>query len=107
MLMSAAEYRDSLRRYRPRVYVNGRQVESVADEPLLAPGMRAVGVTYDLALQAQHQPLMTALQPQTGRTVNRMLHVNGSTDDLLHKLEAVRLVCRRPAARSAISPTTR
>ena len=34
MFMSAAEYRDSLRAYRPRVFVNGRQVESVADEPL-------------------------------------------------------------------------
>ena len=39
MMMSAGEYRDSLRRYRPRVFVNGRRVESVADEPLLAPGI--------------------------------------------------------------------
>ena len=33
MLMSSQDYRDSLRRYRPRVYVDGRTVESVADEP--------------------------------------------------------------------------
>ena len=38
MLMSGNDYRESLRRYRPRVYVNGQQVRSVADEPLLAPG---------------------------------------------------------------------
>ena len=49
MLMPAAEYRESLRRYRPRVFVNGRPVESVADEPLLAPGIAGVGVTYDFA----------------------------------------------------------
>ena len=41
MLMSAQDYRDSLRRYRPRVYVDGRAVESVADEPALAPGVNA------------------------------------------------------------------
>ena len=48
MLMSAAEYRESLRRYRPQVYVEGRKVEAVADEPLLAPG--ASGNSIGLAV---------------------------------------------------------
>ena len=39
MLMSAADYRESLRRYRPRVFVDGQRVESVADE-LLRAGRR-------------------------------------------------------------------
>ena len=30
-LMSGADYRESLRRYRPTVFVDGRRVESVAD----------------------------------------------------------------------------
>ncbi len=92
MLMSSAEYRDSLRRYSPTVYVNGCLVESVADEPLLAPGVRAIGLTYDFALDERYRPLMTATQQRTGRVVNRMLHVNDAVDDLLQKLEAVRLV---------------
>ena len=49
MLMTAADYRESLRRYSPRVFVNGSRVDSVADEPLLAPGIAGVGVTYDFA----------------------------------------------------------
>jgi 4-hydroxybutyryl-CoA dehydratase/vinylacetyl-CoA-Delta-isomerase len=93
MLMSAADYRESLRRYRPRVFVNGQRVESVADEPLLAPGIAAVGVTYDFALKDQHLPLMTARQGTSGKTVNRMLHICETSTDLLYKLEAVRLVC--------------
>ena len=93
MLMSAADYRESLRRYRPRVFVNGARVESVADEPLLAPGIAAVGVTYDFALKDQHAPLMTARQMTSGKTVNRMLHICETSTDLLYKLEAVRLVC--------------
>ena len=95
MLMTAADYRDSLRRYSPRVFVNGNAVESVADEPLLAPGIAAVGVTYDAALEEKHRPLMTARQGTTGATVNRMLHINETSTDLLWKLEAVRLVCQR------------
>jgi 4-hydroxybutyryl-CoA dehydratase / vinylacetyl-CoA-Delta-isomerase len=94
MLMTAADYRDSLRRYRPRVFVNGRAVPSVADEPLLAPGINAVGVTYDFAHEREHLPLMTARQRTSGKTVNRMLHINETAQDLLAKLEAVRLVCK-------------
>lgn len=94
MLMSAADYRDSLRAYTPRVFVNGQIVESVADEPLLAPGIAGVGVTYDFALQAEHAPIMTARQGSSGKTVNRMLHIDETSQDLLYKLEAVRLVCK-------------
>ncbi|MCC8978254.1 4-hydroxyphenylacetate 3-hydroxylase family protein [Bradyrhizobium acaciae] len=94
MLMTAADYRESLRRYKPRVFVNGEAVASVADEPLLAPGVAGVGVTYDFAHRAEHAPIMTARQATSGKTVNRMLHINESSQDLLYKLEAVRLVCR-------------
>ncbi|HEX2134872.1 MAG TPA: 4-hydroxyphenylacetate 3-hydroxylase N-terminal domain-containing protein [Microvirga sp.] len=94
MLMTASDYRESLRAYRPRVFVNGSRIESVADEPLLAPGINAVGITYDLAHTAEHRPLMTARQGTSGRTVNRMDHIDETSTDLLYKLEAVRLVCR-------------
>jgi 4-hydroxybutyryl-CoA dehydratase/vinylacetyl-CoA-Delta-isomerase len=94
MLMTAADYRDSLRRYRPRVFINGQSVESVADEPLLAPGIAGVGVTYDFAHHPTHSGLMTARQGTSGRTVNRMLHIDETAADLIAKLEAVRLVCQ-------------
>ncbi|TVR81289.1 MAG: 4-hydroxyphenylacetate 3-hydroxylase [Rhodospirillales bacterium] len=94
MRMTAVDYRDSLRAYRPRVFVDGQRVDSVADEPRLAPGLNAIGVTYDFAHDPAHQDVMTAMQGRSGRRVNRMLHVNETTNDLLTKLEAVRLVCR-------------
>lgn len=94
MLMDAAAYRESLRRFHPRVFVNGARVESVADSAALMPGINAVGVTYDLAHDPAYARLMTARQGTSGRTVNRMLHVDETADDLLHKLEATRLVCK-------------
>lgn len=93
MLKTGAQYRESLRAYKPRVYLEGREVASVADEPLLAPGVAAIAVTYDFAHQRQYRDVMTASTPD-GRTVNRMLHVDASPADLLAKLEAVRLVCQ-------------
>ena len=94
MLMSSADYRDSLRRYRPRVYVDGDQVESVADEPRLAPGINAIGLTYDFALRGDLTAVMTAVQSTSGKVVNRMMHVPTTSQDLLTKLEAVRVVCQ-------------
>ena len=56
MFMTAADYWDSLRQYSPRVYCEGELVESVADEARFMPGIDAVGVTYDYALEADYTP---------------------------------------------------
>ncbi len=94
MPMNAADYRESLRRYSPRVFVDGARIESVADSALLQPGINALGVTYDFALRAELAPIMQAVQASSGKTVNRMLHVDTSSADLLNKLEAVRVLCQ-------------
>jgi 4-hydroxybutyryl-CoA dehydratase/vinylacetyl-CoA-Delta-isomerase len=94
MLMTAADYLESLRSLSPRVFVNGRRIQSIADDPVLAPGINATGVLYDLAHSAEHKPLMTATQRTSGKFVNRMLHVSETSQDLLYKLEAIRLACR-------------
>lgn len=93
-MLSATEYRESLRRYEPTVYLNGRAVPSVVDEPAFAPGINALGITYDYALEPDYGPLMTATQHTSGATVNRMLHLNTSNADLMNKLEAIRLLCQ-------------
>ena len=93
-LMSSEDYRESLRRLEPRVFVDGERIESVADAPQLRPGINALGVTYDYALRPELAPLMTAVASSGARVVNRMLHLDQSAGDLLNKLEAVRLLCQ-------------
>jgi 4-hydroxybutyryl-CoA dehydratase/vinylacetyl-CoA-Delta-isomerase len=97
-LRSSADYRESLRALKPVVYVDGRRVETVADDPAFAPGVAALGVGYDYARDPKLAPLMLATQTAFGnaggRTVPRMLHVNESAGDLLNKLEAVRVLCQ-------------
>lgn len=94
MISSTAAYRDSLRSFHPVVYVDGRRIDSVADEPALQPGINAIGVTYDLAADPKLAHLMTAVEQETGKRVNRMTHIDRSPEDLLAKLEAVRMMCR-------------
>lgn len=93
-LMDGQAYRESLRQYQPTVYVDGQLIDSVVDAPSLQPGINALAVSYDFAQRAELAPLMLAKQTVSGKTVNRMLHINESAGDLLNKLEAVRLLCQ-------------
>ena len=94
MFMSSQDYRESLRALKPRVFVDGTVVESIADDPRLAPGIAAIGVTYDYALNPRYKALARAIQPTSGKEVNRFLHINQTTSDLLAKLEYTRVVCQ-------------
>ena len=98
MLMSAADYRESLRSYHPTVYVDGKKVESVADEPSLAPGINGIAVTYDFALQESSQALMRTTAPGFEGPVNRMIAIPRSTEgerSLAKSIIATRLPLRR------------
>ncbi len=93
-LMTGDEYRESLKRYTPKVFVDGRRIERIESEAMLAPGINAIALTYDFAHQARSRVLMTATEATSGRLVNRFTHTNRAAGDLLNKLEAVRLVCQ-------------
>ncbi len=94
-LMTGAQYRESLRRFKPVVYVDGKRIESVADAPELEPGVNAIALCYDVAHQEAAKPLSRAVQHTSGKEVNRFLHINTTSDDLLKKLELSRLVCQQ------------
>jgi 4-hydroxybutyryl-CoA dehydratase / vinylacetyl-CoA-Delta-isomerase len=94
MLMTGEEYRESLRRYSPRVFVDGDRIDCVADEPRLRPGVNALAVTYDYAHDPRYRALALAPDSASGALINRFLALNHSSNDLLAKLEYVRLVCQ-------------
>lgn len=92
-LLNPEQYRDSLRELHPDVWVRGKRVERVADEPLLQPGVNAIAFTYELALNPELASVMLSTLP-TGEQVNRLVALDTSADDLLRKLEMCRLLCR-------------
>lgn len=94
LMMSGNDFRESLRRLKPKVFVDGRRIDSVVDERALQPGINAIALTYDIALKPEYAPIMTAVQHTSGKRVNRLSHINTSAGDLLNKLEATRLVCQ-------------
>jgi 4-hydroxybutyryl-CoA dehydratase / vinylacetyl-CoA-Delta-isomerase len=80
-LRSGADYVESLRGRKLRVFLFGELVEEPVDHPLIRPSVNAVAETYDLAVR--EPDLATAISPLTGERVHRFLHVAESANDLV------------------------
>jgi 4-hydroxybutyryl-CoA dehydratase/vinylacetyl-CoA-Delta-isomerase len=86
------EYIESLRKLNLEVYMFGKRVENVVDDPIIRPSMNAVAMTYSMALNPVYEQIMTATSHITGKKVNRFTHIHQSVDDLVKKSKMGRLL---------------
>lgn len=97
-LMTGKQYEESLRKLNLQVYMFGKKVENVVDNPVLRPSMNSVKMTYELAQQPEYQDLMTATSVITGNKINRFNNIHMSTDDLIKKVKMQRLLGQKTAS---------
>lgn len=98
MLMTGAEYIESLRKLKLRVYMFGEKVDNWVDHPIVRPSINSVSMTYELAHNPEYADLMTAKSNLTGEVVNRFTHLHQNTDDLRKKVKMQRLLGQKTAA---------
>ena len=91
-MMTGQQYEDSLRKLNFKVYMFGKKVDNVVDDPIIRPSMQAVKLTYELAHESEHEDLMTAKSHLTGKKINRFTHIHQGTDDLIKKSKMGRLL---------------
>jgi 4-hydroxybutyryl-CoA dehydratase/vinylacetyl-CoA-Delta-isomerase len=90
-MKKAPEFIDSLRGLKHEVYVLGEKVEDVTDHPILRPSLNALAKTYEMA----HDPRTAELfvrQGLGGERVNCFTSLHHSTQDLLDKVRALRIL---------------
>lgn len=87
-LMTPEEFESSLETMRPRVFMNGKRVESVLKNPNTRTVVEANKASYRWALDPRYRDIMTCYSPLIGETVNRYTHVSASTADLEAKAAA-------------------
>jgi 4-hydroxybutyryl-CoA dehydratase / vinylacetyl-CoA-Delta-isomerase len=80
-LRSGAEYIESLRNRKLKVYLFGERVDEPVDHPLIRPSINAVAATYDLAVEDPE--LGAARSPFTGQKTSRFLHITESAEDVV------------------------
>jgi 4-hydroxybutyryl-CoA dehydratase/vinylacetyl-CoA-Delta-isomerase len=91
-MMTAKEYEESLRQLKLVVYMFGKRIENVVDDPIIRPSMNAVALTYALANSPKYEAVMTATSHITGNKINRFCHIHQSTEDLVKKTDMGRLL---------------
>lgn len=97
-LMTGAQYIESLRKLKTRVYMFGEKIDNWVDHPIIKPSINCVAVTYDLAQDPQYADLMTTKSNLTGETINRFANLHQSTDDLRKKVKMQRLCGQKTAS---------
>lgn len=91
-LMNARQYEESLRKLKLVVYMFGRRIENVVDDPIIRPSMNAVALTYEYAHDPRYEDLLTAVSHITGKKINRFCHIHQGVDDLVRKSKMGRLL---------------
>jgi 4-hydroxybutyryl-CoA dehydratase/vinylacetyl-CoA-Delta-isomerase len=80
-IRNGAEYIQSLRGRKLKIYLFGELVKEPVDHPMIRPSINAVAETYDLAVQEPE--LASAKSSLTDIQVNRFLHIAESAQDLV------------------------
>mgnify|MGYP005832099635 CR=1 FL=1 len=91
-IVTAEDYIQSLKEQGHIVYYNGHRVEDVTEHPGIRPHVNAAAMTYELAFRPEYEDLMTAVSHLTGKRINRFTHIHQSTDDLIKKVQMLRLL---------------
>jgi 4-hydroxybutyryl-CoA dehydratase/vinylacetyl-CoA-Delta-isomerase len=86
------QYIQSLRKLDLVVYMMGKRVATVVDDPIIRPSLNAVAMTYALAANPKYADIMTATSHITGKKINRFTHIHQSADDLVKKSKMGRLL---------------
>jgi 4-hydroxybutyryl-CoA dehydratase/vinylacetyl-CoA-Delta-isomerase len=82
-IKNGAEYIESLRGRKMKVYLFGELVKEPVDHPMIRPSINAVAETYDLA--NEEIEIASAQSSLTGMRVNRFSHITESTADLVNQ----------------------
>jgi 4-hydroxybutyryl-CoA dehydratase / vinylacetyl-CoA-Delta-isomerase len=87
-LMTPEQFEESLKKLKPVVFMNGKRVESVLDNPNTRTVVESNKASYQWALDPRYSEIMSCHSPLIGEPVNRYTYVSSSVDDLLAKARA-------------------
>jgi 4-hydroxyphenylacetate 3-monooxygenase/4-hydroxybutyryl-CoA dehydratase/vinylacetyl-CoA-Delta-isomerase len=97
-MRTGRQYRADAEAHRRNVHLRGNLVQTPAKVPQFVPGLNAVELTFRVAEEAETRDLATARSPFIDGPVSRFNHIPQSKEDLIRKIELVRLCATRTGA---------
>jgi len=98
MIKTKEDYLKSLRDLGHLVYFKGETVSDVTVHPSFAPHINSAAKTYEMALMPEFEDLLTATSHLTGKKINRFTHIHQNVDDLIKKVQMLRLIAHETAS---------
>jgi 4-hydroxybutyryl-CoA dehydratase/vinylacetyl-CoA-Delta-isomerase len=87
-LMTPEQFEESIKKMEPRVYMNGKRVESILENPNTRTVVASNKASYGWALDPKYKNIMSCYSPLINGMVNRYTHVSSCKEDLVKKAEA-------------------
>ncbi|HHW04075.1 MAG TPA: 4-hydroxybutyryl-CoA dehydratase [Thermoanaerobacterales bacterium] len=92
------QYIESLKNLKTQVYYFGKRIDNIIEHPSFKPHINSAALTYELANMPEYEELLTATSHLTGKKINRFTHIHQSTEDLVKKVKALRLLGQKTGA---------
>ena len=87
-LMTPEQFEESLKKIKPRVFMNGKRVENILENRNTRTVVEANKASYAWALDPAYKDIMTCKSPLINEVVNRYTYISRSNEDLVKKAEA-------------------
>ena len=87
-LMTPDQFEESLKKMKPRVYMNGKRIDNILENPNTRTVVESNKASYGWALDPKYKDVMSCYSPLIDGMVNRYTHVSASIEDLVRKAEA-------------------
>ena len=82
-LMTPEQFQASIEEMKPRVFMNGKQVDNILENKNTRTVVEANKASYAWALDPKYDNLMSCYSSLIDDKVNRYTHVSASIDDLV------------------------
>ena len=84
------EYIESLRKQKPKVYMEGERIENIVDHPAFRVGINSAAVTYDVANDPKYRDLARVKSPLINEEVSRWTHLMQDEQDAIAKTKLMK-----------------
>jgi len=92
------DYVETLRAQQPVIYFRGERVPDRSTFAAFVPHINAAAQTYELALAPEYEDLLTARSHISGNKISRFTHIHQSVDDLIKKVQMLRMLAHATAS---------
>ena len=81
-LMTPDQFEESLKDIHPRVFMNGKLIENVLENPITRTVVESNKASYAWALDDRYKDIMTCSSSLIGERINRYTNISSSINDL-------------------------